>query len=124
MALPWVCSPGRLPSPGWSLVALIVLWCLYHLLQYLATVALWSWLADVAPRPIRGRFLGRRERWIVAGQAVAAIDAGLFVWGIRIAASGHARLDRLCHAGVDRGRVHDGRLGAAGADAIGRHAVA
>ena len=80
-ALPWVCSPGRLPTPSWSLAALIVLWCLYHLLQYLATVALWSWMADVAPRPIRGRFLGQRERWFVAGQAAAAIDAGLFVWG-------------------------------------------
>ena len=81
LALPWVCSPGRLPTPSWSLAALIGLWCLYHLLQYLATVALWSWIADLAARPIRGRFLGRRERWFVAGQAIAAIDAGLFVWG-------------------------------------------
>jgi len=79
-ALPWVCAPGRLSSPGVSLAALILLWCLYHLLQYLGTVALWSWLADAAPRPLRGRFLGRRERWLVAGQAVAAVDAGLFVW--------------------------------------------
>jgi hypothetical protein len=45
LALPWACAPGRLPSPGWSLAALILLWCLYHLFQYLATVALWSWLA-------------------------------------------------------------------------------
>ena len=40
LALPWVCAPGRLPSPGWSLAALIVFWCLYHLLQYLGMVAL------------------------------------------------------------------------------------
>lgn len=79
--LPWVCAPGRLPSPGWSLVALIVLWCLYHLLQYLGMVALWSWLADLAPLRIRGRFLGWRNRWLVAGEAAAAIVAGLFVWG-------------------------------------------
>ena len=39
LALPWVCAPGRLPSPGWSLAALILLWCLYHLLQYLGMVA-------------------------------------------------------------------------------------
>ena len=82
LALPWVCAPGRLPSPGWSLAALILLWCLYHLLQYLGTVALWSWLADVAAVPIRGRFLGRRERWLVAGQAAAAIAAGWFVWHV------------------------------------------
>ncbi len=83
LVLPWVCAPGRLPSPGWSLAALILLWCLYHLFQYLATVGLWSWLADVAPQPVRGRFLGWRERWFVAGEAAAAIAAGLFVWGVQ-----------------------------------------
>jgi MFS family permease len=82
LVLPWVCAPGRLPSPGWSLAALILLWCLYHLLQYLGMVGLWSWLADVADVRIRGRFLGWRERWLVAGQAAAAIIAGLFVWGV------------------------------------------
>ena len=82
LMLPWACAPGRLPSPGWSLMALILLWCLYHLFQYLGTVGLWSWLADVAPQPIRGRFFGWRERWLVAGQAVAAIAAGLLVWGV------------------------------------------
>lgn len=80
LTLPWICSPGRLPSPRWSLGAVIVLWSLYHLLQYLATVALWSWLADVAAPRIRGRFFGWRERWSVAGTAAAAIAAGLFVW--------------------------------------------
>lgn len=83
LALPWVCMPGRLPTPGWSLAALIALWCLYHLLQYLGMVALWSWLADVAQVSVRGRFLGRRERWLVAGQASAAVVAGLFVWGVQ-----------------------------------------
>jgi MFS family permease len=80
LALPWVCAPGRLPSLGWSLAALIALWCLYHLLQYLGMVALWSWLADVAAAPIRGRFFGRLQRWLVAGEAAAAIAAGWFVW--------------------------------------------
>ena len=78
-ALPWIAAPGSLSSAEQSLAALIVLWCLYHLLQYLGTVALWSWLADVAPTPIRGRYLGRRERWLVAGVAVGALAAGLFV---------------------------------------------
>ncbi len=81
-ALPAVCAPGRLPTPGWSLFALVILWCLYHLLQYLGMVGLWSWLADAAPPRIRGRFFGWRQRWIVAGVAAAAIDAGLFVWGM------------------------------------------
>jgi MFS family permease len=81
LALPWICAPGQLGSPGWSLAVLVVLWCLYHLMQYLGMVALWSWLADAAPVRIRGRFLGWRQRWTVAGTAAAAIDAGLFVWG-------------------------------------------
>ncbi len=82
-ALPPVVAPGLLPSTAASLAALVALWCVYHLLQYLATVALWSWLADLVPLRIRGRFIGRRERWMVAGQAVAMLDAGLFVWGWR-----------------------------------------
>ncbi len=81
-ALPWLRAPGWLPSPGWSLTALVLLWCVYHLLQYLGTVALWSWLADAAQTRIRGRFLGVRQRWMVAGTAAAAIDVGLFVWGL------------------------------------------
>ncbi len=81
LALPWATAPGLLSSAGWSLAALIVLWCLYHLLQYLAMVALWSWLADVASRPVRGRFFGWRERWLVGCQAAAIVAAGGFVWG-------------------------------------------
>ena len=81
LALPVICAPGRLPSPAGSRWALILLWCLYHLLQYFGMVGLWAWMADVAPLRIRGRFLGRRERWLVAGQAAAAVVAGLFVWG-------------------------------------------
>ena len=81
--LPAAVMPGVLPSRRASLTALVVLWCVYHLLQYLATVALWSWLADLVPQRIRGRFLGRRERWMVAGQAAGMVVAGLFVWGWR-----------------------------------------
>ena len=51
------------------------------MLQYLGTIALWSWLADLVPLRIRGRFIGRRERWMVAGQAAAMLAGGLFVWG-------------------------------------------
>jgi hypothetical protein len=61
-ALPLVCAPGVLPTTEQSLVALVVLWCVYHLFEYLATVALWSWIGDLTPRAIRGRFIGGRER--------------------------------------------------------------
>ncbi|MBN2024015.1 MAG: hypothetical protein JW809_14620 [Pirellulales bacterium] len=80
-ALPWLASPGTLPTARASLAALVAIWCVYHLLQYLGTVAFWSWLADLVPVRIRGRFLGRRERWLVAGQAGAMLAAGAFTWG-------------------------------------------
>ena len=80
LAIPWAASPGRLPSPAMSLAALVALWCAYQVLEYLGTVALWSWFNDLAPAAIRGRFLGRRERWMAAGQAVGAVLAGGFLW--------------------------------------------
>lgn len=82
LTLPWVCAG---PAPFAQLVAggIILLWCLYHLFQYLATVGLWSWLADLAPERVRGRFLGRRQRWFMAGEAAAALAAGLFVWKLQ-----------------------------------------
>jgi MFS family permease len=62
-------------SPGWGLTTLVIAWCVYHLLEYVGVVALWSWLGDLTPRRIRGRLLGRREQWQgigrVAGMATS-----------------------------------------------------
>ncbi len=80
LGLPLVAAPGLLPSAAASLWALVGLWCAYHLLQYLGTIALWSWLADLVPLRIRGRFLGRRNRWMAIGEAAAMLAGGLFVW--------------------------------------------
>jgi MFS family permease len=80
-SLPAAAAPGWLPSPGASLAGLVVLWCVYHLLQYVGMVALWSWLADLVPLRIRGRFLGRRHRWLVLGEATGALCCAAFVWG-------------------------------------------
>lgn len=80
LCLPAVAAPGWLPSPGASLAALVVLWCAYHLLQYVGMVALWSWMADLVPLEVRGRFLGQRQRWIVLGEATGALCTAAFVW--------------------------------------------
>lgn len=80
LGLPLAAAPGWMPSPACSLAALVALWCAYQVLEYLGTVALWSWLADLVPLRIRGRFLGRRERWMAAGQAAGMLACGLFVW--------------------------------------------
>lgn len=78
LALPLAAVSGRLPRTWGSLAAIVLVWCTYHLLEYLGTVALWAWLADLVPVRTRGRFLGRRERWMVAGQAGAMLAAALF----------------------------------------------
>lgn len=49
---------------------LVVCWCVYHLLEYMATIALWSWLGDWMPPRLRGRLIGWRERHLVVGRIV------------------------------------------------------
>lgn len=79
--LPLAAAPGVLPTPSESLAALVVLWCLYHLLEYLGVIAMWSWFADLVPLRVRGRFIGRRQRWMTLGTAAGALVAGTFAWG-------------------------------------------
>lgn len=57
-------------------------WCIYHVLQYLASVALWSWIGDLYPRRLRSRLLGVRERWLTLGSVggVAASIALTLLW--------------------------------------------
>jgi len=79
LLLPRLAEPGRLPLAA-GIAALVGCWAAYHLAEYLGTVALWSYLGDLAPRPIRGRFIGYRERWINACRIPAMLAAGLFVY--------------------------------------------
>jgi hypothetical protein len=74
--------------PGLKLTALISSWCVAQLLEDIGMVALWSWLGDLAPSPIRGRYFGRRESWKLIGFAFATAVAGLFVndWQARYSA--------------------------------------
>jgi MFS family permease len=78
--LPLLSAPGVLPTAGISLAALVILWALYHLMQYFGTIALLSWIADLVPPCIRGRFFGRRRLWTVSGEAVAVLACGLFIY--------------------------------------------
>ena len=78
--LPVLAQPTALLPRGASLALLVVLWCVYHLLEYLGTVALWSWLGDLVPGRIRGRFVGRRERWLKAGRVGGMLASGLYVY--------------------------------------------
>jgi MFS family permease len=82
-ALPACIIARSLQTPYVGLIVLVMAWCLYHLLEYLGTVALWAWLGDLVPLRIRGRFLGRRERWMVSGQAIGMLVAALFTMFVR-----------------------------------------
>ncbi len=72
-------------SPSTRLKLLVVLWCLYQLSKIMGEVAFWSWIGDLAPRRIRGRFLGWRNLWRRSGQVVGTLFAGLFVYCFNIA---------------------------------------
>lgn len=51
---------ARLTHPVAALVGLL---CVHQLLEYMGTVALWSWLADLVPLRVRGRYFARRQVW-------------------------------------------------------------
>jgi len=72
-----------LPTGAQAPIALVASWCVYHLLEYCGTIALWSWTGDLVPRPILGRFCGFRERWLVSGRiaGIACTIALTTAWG-------------------------------------------
>jgi MFS family permease len=82
--VPLAAVPQLFGEQGNSLVVLVVAWCTYHVLEYSGTVTLWSWLGDLVPRRVRGRFCGRRERWLVNGRIVGLVAsvllASLAMW--------------------------------------------
>ncbi len=81
----WGTSDATSPTDqSWRVVLLAVAWCVYHLLEYVAGVALWSWIGDLYPRRLRSRLLGRRERWLTVGRAIG-IGLSLLLasaWGL------------------------------------------
>jgi MFS family permease len=78
--LPIVSAPGVLPDSRSALAALVMLFCAYQLCEYLATVALWSWLGDLCPEESRGTFLGNREAWLSGGRLLGMLVSGLFTF--------------------------------------------
>ncbi len=77
---PILCRPGVLGANANSLLALVLVWSGYHLLEYVGTISLWSWLGDLAPARIRGRFIGRRERYLLLGRVFGMLAGGLFTF--------------------------------------------
>ena len=76
---PFFATQGaRYLNLSFSLIGLI--WAFYHLIEYFSTVSLWSWIGDSLVPQIRIRFLARRERWMIAGQFLGMLTAGLYTW--------------------------------------------
>ncbi|HTN76127.1 MAG TPA: MFS transporter, partial [Pirellulaceae bacterium] len=74
--LPLATAPGIWPTTSVALAVLVALWCGYQTLEYFGTVALWSWLGDIAPLRIRGRVLGRRESFLSSGRLGGMLISG------------------------------------------------
>ncbi len=61
VGLPLIALAAPATARAAALAAMIGLLFVHQLLEYLGTVALWSWWADLVPQPIRGRYFARRQ---------------------------------------------------------------
>ncbi len=68
VALPW----WRL-NTRWLLAWFVLVLTAHQVVEHIAGVGYWSWLGEVVPRRIRGRFFGLRQRV----QLLVAVPAGL-----------------------------------------------
>ena len=91
--MPWLAAPGRVQSASAGIAALVLTRGIYHMFEYVGTVLLWSWLGDVTPRPVRGRLLGQRERFlalgVIGGLGVSALLAVVWKEELPDAAAGN-----------------------------------
>ncbi len=58
---------------------LIIILAIHQTFESLAAVALWSWLGDLVPRPIRGRYFARRQIFQLVCITVAVPLSGWFI---------------------------------------------
>ena len=88
LALPAIAVAAPAISRPTAVAAMIVLLFSHQLLEYLGTVALWSWWADLVPPPIRGRYFGRRQMIQLSVSIPTLLASGYFadLWRERFAA--------------------------------------
>jgi len=78
LGLPTITLAGLVSRPA-TLTALIVLICVHQLLEYVGSVALWSWLGALVPQRVRGRYFARRNLWQLAFLTPTLLASGRFV---------------------------------------------
>lgn len=76
--VPILAIPQPFPSQT-TIRVFVVLICVHQLLEYTGTVAVWSWLAEIVPQRIRGRFFARRQRWQLIGLMPTLLASAWFV---------------------------------------------
>ena len=77
IGLPWVTlAPGI--SRTAALAGMLSLVCVHQLIEYIGSVALWSWLSALVPVRIRGRYFGRRQVWQLLFLMPALFLSGIF----------------------------------------------
>ena len=62
-------------SPTTILMFVITVWFLYHLVEYLAMVAFFSWVGDLVLSRVRTRFFAWRQGWLLGGTIIGVILA-------------------------------------------------
>lgn len=78
LALPEICKPGHPADRPFKMAAFVGLWGGWHLVMWVGAIALWSWMADLVPSKVRGRFIGARQSWLMAGQIAGLLLAAAF----------------------------------------------
>jgi MFS family permease len=78
LGLPAIALVAPRMDPRVAVYLLIGLLFFHQLLEYLATVALWSWWADLVPPAIRGRYFARRQVWQLGFSIPLLLAGGYF----------------------------------------------
>jgi len=80
--LPVLAFPNVVPQQ-YVMLVFVALICAHQLLDYIGTVAVWSWLAEIVPTRFRGRYFARRQRWQLLVLIPTLLASGLFADALR-----------------------------------------
>jgi MFS family permease len=83
VGLPLIALAAPVVSRTVAVAAMISLLFAHQLLEYVGTVALWSWRADLVPLPIRGRYFGRRQMIQLGVSIPTLLASGYFADHLR-----------------------------------------
>jgi hypothetical protein len=83
IGLPAIALAAPYVSRSLAVAAMIGLICMHQMLEYLGTVALWTWWSDLVPRQVRGRYFARRQQVQLAVTVPTLLGGGYLADGLR-----------------------------------------